>query len=117
MENHKTFIRHSRVNIHRHQAIVERFNGTLAKRLFGYHYAVEMLTPEKRSTTWVKRLPEVVAALNNEVTSLIAKKPADAIKEKSVYSKPSTKYTRPVGKMKKNSPHSSMFAIFTNQAS
>jgi len=32
----------------------------------------------------VKRLPEVVSALNNEVTSLIGKKPAVAIKEKSV---------------------------------
>ena len=45
----------------------------------------------------MKRLPDVVAALNNEVTSLIGKKPAVAIKEKEVFSKPSTKYNRPVG--------------------
>ena len=45
----------------------------------------------------VKRLPEVVSALNNEVTRLIGKKPTEAIKEKSVYSKPSTPYSRPVG--------------------
>ena len=51
----------------------------------------------KRSTEWVKRLPEVVLALNNEVTRLIGKKPAEAIKEKSVYSKPATPYSRPVG--------------------
>ncbi len=51
----------------------------------------------QRSTAWVKRLPEVVAALNNEVTSLTGKKPAAAIKEKAVSSKPSSKYTRPVG--------------------
>ena len=59
------------------QAIVERFNHTLAEHLFGHQYAVEMLLPEgQRSTAWVKRLPDVVSALNNEVTSLIGKKPA-----------------------------------------
>ena len=54
-------------------------------------YAVEMLLPEgKRSTEWVKRLPDVVSALNNEVTRLTGKRPAAAIKEKSVVAKPST---------------------------
>ena len=48
-----------------------------------------MLLPEgKRSTEWVKRLPEVVNALNNEVTSLIGKKPSVAVKEKAVSSLP-----------------------------
>ena len=98
MENHKTYIRRGRTEIHRDQAIVERFNRTLAERLFGHQYAVEMLLPEgQRSTAWAKRLPDVVSALNNEVTSLIGKKPAVAIKEKAVASKPSTKYSRPVG--------------------
>ncbi|KAL9952767.1 hypothetical protein ACROYT_G040067 [Oculina patagonica] len=105
MENHKTYIRRGRVNIHRDQAIVERFNQTLAGRLFGYQYGVEMNLPSgQRSTAWVKRLPEVVAALNNEVTSLTGKKPAAAIKEKAVSSKPSSKYTRPVGKKEKKLP-------------
>ena len=106
MESHKTFIRRGRTEIHRDQAIVERFNRTLAERLFGHQYAVEMLNPEgPRSTAWVKRLPDVVKALNNEVTSLIGKKPALAIKEKAVASKPSTKYSRPVGmKEKQNTP-------------
>ena len=105
MENHKTYIRRGRVNIHRDQAIVERFNRTLAERLFGHQYAVEMRLPEgQRSTAWVKRLPEVVAALNNEVTSLTGKKPAVAIKEKAVSAKPSTKYTRPVGVNEKKLP-------------
>jgi len=105
MGKHKTYIQYGHINIHRDQAIVERFNRTLAERLFGHHYAVEMLLPEgKRSTAWVKRLPEVVLALNNEVTSLIGKKPAIAIKEKSVYARPSTPYTRPVGKRKKILP-------------
>ena len=105
MENHKTYIRRGRVDIHRDQAIVERFNRTLAERLFGHQYAVEMRMPEgQRSTSWVKRLPEVVAALNNEVTRLIGKKPAVAIKEKDVTSKPSTKYLRPVGESEKKLP-------------
>ena len=105
MENHKTYIRRGRVDIHRDQAIVERFNRTLAERLFGHQYAVEMrLTEGQRSTAWVKRLPEVVAALNNEVTSLTGQKPAVAIKEKNVYAKPSTPYLRPVGESEKKLP-------------
>ena len=105
MENHKTYIRRGRVDIHRDQAIVERFNRTLAERLFGHQYAVEMRMPEgQRSTAWVKRLPEVVAALNNEVTRLIGQKPAVAIKEKNVYAKPSTPYLRPVGEREKKLP-------------
>jgi len=105
MENHKTFIRRGHVEIHCDQAIVERFNRTLAERLFGYQYAVEMRLREgQRSTAWVKRLPDVVSALNNEETSLIGKKPAAAIKEKAVYSKPSTPYMRPVGKNEKLLP-------------
>ena len=63
-----------------------------------------MLLPEgKRSTEWVKRLPDVVGALNNQVTSLIGKKPAVAIKEKSVPLLP-TKYKRPVGLAEKKLP-------------
>ena len=105
MEKHKTYIRRGRTEIHRDQAIVKRFNRTLAECLFGHHYAVEMLLPEgKRSTEWVKRLPDVVRALNNEVTSLIGKNHAVAIKEKSVSSKPSTKYNRPVGLAEKKLP-------------
>ena len=46
MENHKTYIRHGRIDIHRDQAIVERFKRTLAERLFGHQYAVEMRLPE-----------------------------------------------------------------------
>ena len=72
MQNNKTAIRRGRTEIHRDQAIVERFNRTLAERLFGYQYAVEMnmKQSDKRSTEWVKRLPSVVAVLNNEVTRL-----------------------------------------------
>jgi len=65
-----------------------------------------MLLPSRqRSTAWVKRLPDVVEAFNNEVTSLTGKKTAVAIKEKAVASKPSTKYSRLVGLKEKKLPH------------
>jgi len=74
MDRHKTNIRRGRTEIDRDQAIVERFNRTLAERLFGHQYAVEMRIPEgQRSSAWLKRLPEVVSALNNGVTRLIWK--------------------------------------------
>ena len=105
MKNHKTYICLGPTQIHRDQAIVECFNRMLAERLFGHQCAVEMLLPEgQRSTAWVKRLPDVVSALKNEVTSLIGKRPAVAIKGKAVSSKPSTKYSRPVGVKEKKLP-------------
>ena len=104
MENNKTAIRRGRANIHRDQAIVERFNRTLAERLFRHQYAVEMNLPSGRSTAWVKRPPAVVSALNNEVTQLTGKKPAQAIKEKTVSAKPTTPYMRPVGVYEKKLP-------------
>lgn len=58
-----TFIRCGRVDIHRDQVIVERFNRTLAERLFGHQYAVEMrLSKGQRSSEWVVRLPAAVSA-------------------------------------------------------
>jgi len=101
----QTYIQRGCVDIHRDQAIVERFNRTLVEGLFRHQYAMEMQLPEgQRSTAWLKRLPEVVSALNNEVTNLIGKKPAVAIKEKAVYARPSTSYSRPVGKSEKILP-------------
>ena len=98
MESRKTYIRCGRTEIHRDQAIVEQFNRTLAERLFRHQYPVEMLLPEgQRSSARVKRLPDVVNALNNEVTRLTGKTPASAIKEKGVVAKPSTPYSRPDG--------------------
>ena len=107
---HNVTIRRGRPNIYRDQAIVERFNRTLAERLFGYQHAVEMNMPSSRSTAWVKRLPEVVSARNNTVTRLIGKKPADAIREKAVSSKPSTPCMRPVG-VNEEAPATSTCAI------
>ena len=66
MEKHKVKIRRGRREIHRDQIIVERFNRTLAERLFGYQYAKEMENPHTRNREWVKRLPEVIKAINGE---------------------------------------------------
>ena len=86
-----TKIRRGRVEIHRDQGIVERFNRTLAERLFGHQYAQEfLLKPGQQSREWVRRLAGVVAALNDADTRLIGKKPKDAIKSRSVEQKASS---------------------------
>ena len=99
LAKHSVQVRRGRVDIYRDQGIVERWNRTLAERLFGHQYAQEMRLPlGQRSTEWVARLPSVVAALNGEVTRLTGKKPSDAIKAKTVAQKPSSVVPdRPVG--------------------
>ncbi|MEW8318349.1 MAG: DDE-type integrase/transposase/recombinase [Candidatus Thiodiazotropha sp.] len=99
LAKHFVQVRRGRVDIHRDQGIVERWNRTLAERLFRHQYAQEMRLPSgQRSTEWVARLPGVVAALNGEVTRLTGKKPSDAIKAKTVAQKPSSVVpARPVG--------------------
>ena len=68
---------------------MERFNRTLAERLFGHQYAQEMQLPEgARSTELVKRMPAVVAALNGEDTRLTGKKPRDAIRAGRLHKSP-----------------------------
>ena len=105
LSKHNVEVRRGCVDIHRDQAIVERFNRTLAERLFGHQYGVEMrLLDDKRSTEWVVRLPAVISALNKEVTRLTGQKPVEAIKGKTVPSKPSTPYLRPVGVNEKKLP-------------
>jgi len=94
-------VRRGRVDTHRDQGIVERFNRTLAERLFGAQYAQEMLLAARgssaRSSEWVRALPDVVAALNDDVTRLTGKKPKDAIRASAVAHKPSAPASRPVG--------------------
>ena len=97
LAKHGVSVRRGRVDVHRDQGIVERFNRTLAERLFGHQYAQEMLS-EQRSSEWVARLPAVVAALNGEVTRLIGKRPSEAIRRKAVSARPAApaRY-RPIG--------------------
>jgi transposase InsO family protein len=101
LAKHNTQVRRGRVGVHRDQGIVERFNRTLAERLFGSQYAQELLLAARgsseRSREWVRALPAVVAALNDEPTRLTGKKPSDAIKAASVARKPSTPAGRVVG--------------------
>ena len=49
LAKHNVQVRHGRVDLHRDQAIVERFNRTLAERLFGHQYAQEMLLTARGS--------------------------------------------------------------------
>ena len=81
IEKHDVMIQHGDPNQHRSQGIVERFNRTLADRLFSYQYHKELEDPSKSNREWISRLQNVVSALNNEKTRLIRMKPVDAIKQ------------------------------------
>ena len=81
LKDHSTKIRSAEAEYHRGQNIVERFNKTLAERLFGYQYWKELDSPSERNREWAQRLPQVVAALNNEETRATGMKPKDAIKK------------------------------------
>ena len=95
MEKHDVTIQRGDPSQHRSQGIVERFNRTLADRLFSYQYHKELEDPSKSNREWVSRLQNVVSALNNEQTRLIRMKPVDAIKQTLVeqgFSQPVTDY-------------------------
>jgi len=100
---HNEQVRRGRVDLHRDQGIVERFNRTLAERLFGHQYVQEMMLlavrgSSERSAEWVATLPAVVAKLTDEPTPLTGKKPEDAIKAMKVAQKPcSVVGGRPIG--------------------
>ena len=113
LAKHSVQVRRGRVDIHRDQGIVKRFNRTLAERLSGHQYAQEMRLPSgERSTKWVKRLPSVVAALNGEVIRLTDKKPSDAIKAKTLTQKPSSVVAgRPLG-LKEQKVHSGLGVLY-----
>ena len=95
MKKHDKMIQHGDPSQHRSQGIVERFNRTLADRLFGYQYHKELEDPSKSNREWVSRLQNVVGALNDEKTRLIGMKPVDAIKQtlvKQEFSQPVKDY-------------------------
>ena len=95
MEKHDVMIQRGDPSQHRSQGIVERFNRTLADRLFSYQYHKELEDPSKSNREWVSRLQNVVSALNNERTRLIGMKPVDVIKQTLVeqgFSQPVKEY-------------------------
>ena len=71
MEKHDVMIQRGDPSQHRSQGIVERFNRTLADRLFSFQYHKELEDPSKSNREWVSRLQNVASALNNEKTRLI----------------------------------------------
>ena len=81
MEKHDVMIQCGDSSKHRSQGIVERFNRTLADRLFSYQYHKELEGASKSNREWVFRLQNVVSALNNEKTRLIGMKSVDAVKQ------------------------------------
>ena len=98
MEKHDVMIQRGDPSQHRSQGIVERFNRTLADRLFSYQYHKEFEDPSKSNREWVSRLQNVVSALNNEKTRLTGMKPVDAIKQTLV----EQGFSQPAKSMKKN---------------
>ena len=95
MEKHDVIIQRGDPSQDRSQGIVERFNRTLADRLFIYQYHKELEDPSKSNREWVSKLQNVVSALNNEKTRLIGMKPVDAIKQTLVekgFSQPVKEY-------------------------
>ena len=65
MEKHDVIIQHGDPSQHQSQGIVERFNRTLADKLFTYQYHKELEDPSKSNREWVSRLQNVVSSLNN----------------------------------------------------
>ena len=64
MEKHDVIIQWGDPSQHRLQGIVQRFNRTLADRLFSYQYHKELGGASKSNREWVSRLQNVVSALN-----------------------------------------------------
>ena len=73
MNKHKVKFQRSEARNHRAQSLVERANRTLSERLFSHQYVQEMIT-EGRSVEWVKRLPALIKAMNNESVKITGKR-------------------------------------------
>ena len=105
MKSKNVKIRRGEKALHRSQAIiVERFNRTLAEKLFGYQYAQEYLAASSKSSNarsreWVARLPDVTNSLNKESTRLTGKTPLEAIKLPEVKHLSSSSKSRPKTKV------------------
>ena len=102
MSKHGVVIQRSEAGHHRAQAFVERANRTLGEKIFSHQYADEM-AHGGRSREWVKILPALMKAMNNEETRMTGKEPVDAIGEGSV-GVSGVAYKRPVGLDEKRLP-------------
>ena len=60
MEKHDVITKRGDPSQHRSQGIVERFNRTLADRLFSYQCHKELEDPSKSNREWVSRLQNVL---------------------------------------------------------
>ena len=97
MEKYDVMIQCGDPSQHRSQGIIEKYNRTLADRLFSYQYHKELEEPSKSNREWVSRLQNVVSALNNEKTRLIGMKDISAIKQtliKQGFSQPIKEYEK-----------------------
>ena len=63
MEKHDVMIQRGDPSQHCSQGIVEKFNRTLADRLFSYQYHKELEDPLKSNREWVSGLQNLVSAL------------------------------------------------------
>ena len=84
MKKHAVKFQRREAGNHRAQSFVERANRSLAKRLFSHQYAQEMIT-EGRSVEWVKRLPDVIKAMNNESSKITGKELTEIRNNKPKY--------------------------------
>ena len=84
MKKHAVKFQRSEAGNHRAQSFVERANRTLSERLFSHQYAQEMKT-EGRSVEWVKRLPDVIKAMNNESSKITGKEVTEIKNNKPKY--------------------------------
>ena len=69
---------------HNFTAFIERFNRTLAERLFKAQDAQELQNPTKDSRIWVKYLQKAVTRLNSEKTQMLGMTPAKAVRLTSI---------------------------------
>ncbi|KAL5502496.1 hypothetical protein EMCRGX_G009283 [Ephydatia muelleri] len=92
MKTYETKIKVVPPGNHNTQGIVERFNKTLAMRLFTVQYQKELKELYKsgdENREWVKALPNIITDLNNTYTRLIKLAPAEAITRPYVSAIPS----------------------------
>ena len=65
---------------HNFTEFIERFNKTLAERLFKAQDAQKLQNPTKDTKIWVKYLQKAVTRLNSEKTRMLCMTPAKAVK-------------------------------------